>query len=70
MTLLAVILIRNRKLGAVTRSMYIVDKGLKLDKPFMSDLQSTQPSWSKSQTQSQTILGLMKKLLKMQKQAK
>ncbi len=42
MTLLVVIPIPNRKLGPVTRGL-VVDKHLKLDEPFMSDLQSTQP---------------------------
>jgi hypothetical protein len=42
MTLLAVISIPNRELGPVYMEV-VFNKCLKLDKPFMSDLQSTQP---------------------------
>ncbi len=38
---------------------YVVDQHLKLDKPFMSDLQSTQPVRLKSRTPSQIALGLI-----------
>jgi hypothetical protein len=41
MTLLAVIPIPNREVGS-RDTEYVVDKRLKLDKPFMSDLQSTE----------------------------
>jgi hypothetical protein len=38
---------------------YVVDKHLKLDKPFMFDLQSTQPIQLKLRTLSEIALGLM-----------
>jgi hypothetical protein len=38
---------------------YVVDKHLKLDEPFMSDLQSTQPVPLKSRTPFQIALGLI-----------
>jgi hypothetical protein len=46
----------------------VVDKCLKLDESFMSDLQSVQPH--PIQNQSQSTSGLMKKQLKMQKKVK